>query len=316
MSKPTFHKGLLAPRYWVTWLGFGTWWLLSQLPYRLQMALGAVTGLAMGRIASRRTQIARRNIELCFAHLSEQEQKALLREHLKSIGRGFFEMGMAWFMAPSRLDKLVTYEGLEYLEQAEQEGAGVLLMGMHFTHLDLGAAFVSRKRSIDGSYRPHANPVYDLVQRTGRERHNPGNIAIERGDVRTMIRQLKKGRAIWYAPDQDYGAKHSVFVPFMGVNCATITATSQLARLGKAKVVPFTHIRNPEGGYHLKVWAPLENFPSGDELADARAINNVVEAAVALAPEQYLWVHRRFKSRPEGEPDLYQQAGIAKGKRQ
>ena len=170
--------------------------------------------------------------------------------------------------------------------------------------------------SLDGSYRQHANPVYDWIQRSARERFNRNNTVIERRDVRTMIRQLKKGRPIWYAPDQDYGASHSVFVPFFGVPAATITATSQLSRLGKAKVIPFTCLRKPEGGYHYKVSPPLENFPSSDETQDALRINHIVEQSVMMAPEQYLWVHRRFKTRPDGEPDLYSEVGIAKGKRQ
>ena len=315
MSKPVFQTSMLAPKYWLTWIGFGVWWLVSQLPYGWQMAMGDILGRALGRLAKRRTAIARRNLELCFPELTPAALDALLKQHLESVGRGVFEMGMAWFMAPRRLRKLVRYEGLEHLEQAEQAGQGVLLMGMHFTNIDIGAAFICLERSIDGSYRPHANPVYDLIQRTGRERHNPGNIAIERGDVRTMIRQLKKGRAVWYAPDQDYGSKHCVFVPFFGIQASTITATGQLARLGKAKVIPFTHIRQPEGGYVVKIYPAFDGFPQGDDEKDARTVNEFVENCVKLAPEQYLWMHRRFKSRPEGEEDLYRKVGISRGKR-
>lgn len=228
---------------------------------------------------------------------------------------GVFELGIAWFWPRWRLEKLVTYEGLHHLKEAEAAGEGVLLMGMHFTHLDCGGVFSVLKHSIDGSYRKHANPVYDLIQRSCRERFNPGNVAIERGDIRTIIRRLKQGRPIWYAPDQDYGPTHSIFVPFFGVSAATITATAKIARLGKAKVIPFTCLRKPEGGYHYIAYPPLADFPSDDEYADTVRINTIVEQAVLLAPEQYLWVHRRFKTRPEGESDLYAQVGIAKGKR-
>ena len=317
MSRPVFRAALLAPRYWLTWFGFVLWWLITQLlPYRLQMFLGRLVGRLVGRLAKRRTAIAQRNLELCFPNLSEKEQAALLCRHMEAIGIGMFELGIAWFWPRWRLEKLVTYEGLEHVRQAEKDGVGVLLMGMHFTHLDCGGIFSTLALRLDGTYRQHANPVYDWIQRSSRERFNRDNMVIERRDVRTMVRQLKKGRAIWYAPDQDYGAGHSIFVPFFGVNAATITATSQLARMGKAKVIPFTCLRKPEGGYIYKVSPPLIDFPSGDVEADTLQVNHVVEQAVLQAPEQYLWVHRRFKTRPEGEQDLYEQAGIAPGKRQ
>ncbi|MDZ7924808.1 MAG: LpxL/LpxP family Kdo(2)-lipid IV(A) lauroyl/palmitoleoyl acyltransferase [Marinagarivorans sp.] len=317
MSRPVFRIALLAPKYWPTWMGFVSWWLITQLlPYRVQMFLGAKIGKLFGRMAVRRTAIAKRNLELCFPHLSPREQTDLLHRHLESIGMGMFELGIAWFWSRKRLAGLVTYEGLECLQQAEREGQGVLLMGMHFTHLDCGGIFSAMAHSIDASYRQHANPVYDWIQRSARERFNTDNIVIERRDVRTMVRQLKKGRAMWYAPDQDYGAAHSVFVPFFGVEAATLTATTQLARLGKAKIIPFTCLRKPSGGYHYKVSPALENFPSGDETQDAERINHIVEQSVMLAPEQYLWVHRRFKTRPPGKPDIYAEVGIAKGKRQ
>lgn len=317
MSRPVFCAALLAPKHWLTWLGFIFWWLITQiLPYRLQMVLGRWLGRLVGKLAKRRTAIAKRNLELCFPALSESEQADLLSRHLQSVGIGMFELGIAWFWSRRRLEKLVTYEGLEHLKQAEDEGCGALLMGMHFTNLDCGGIFSALAYGLDASYRQHANPVYDWIQRSSRERFSRDNRVIERRDVRTMIKRLKKGSAIWYAPDQDYGAAHSIFVPFFGVNAATITATSQLARLGKAKVIPFTCLRKPEGGYIYTVLPPLENFPSGDVEADTIQVNHVVEQAVLQAPEQYLWVHRRFKTRPEGEPDLYEQAGIARGKRQ
>jgi KDO2-lipid IV(A) lauroyltransferase len=315
MSRPVFSAALLAPKYWLTWLSFGVWWLITQLlPYRAQMRLGTWLGPLLNKLAKRRTAIARCNIALCFPDKSATEQRALLDKHLEALGMGVFELGIAWFWSRKRLLKLVTYEGLEHLTPPGNQG--ILLMGMHFTHLDCGGMFSSLAHSLDGTYRQHANPVYDWIQRSCRERFNQDNAVIERRDVRTLIRQLRKGRSVWYAPDQDYGAAHSVFVPFFGVSAATITATSQIARMGKAFVIPFTCLRKPAGGYHYKVYAPLENYPSDDEIADARRINQLIEQAVLLAPEQYLWVHRRFKTRPEGQADVYLQAGIAPGKRQ
>lgn len=311
-----FERRLLHPRYWLTWVGFGVWWLSAQLPYSWQMLLGSGLGRLLTMAAPRRAAIAARNLELCFPEWNSQQRQQALDGVMDSIGKAFFETGIAWFLPHKRLRRLCSLEGLEYLQQAQAAGQGVILLSMHFTHLDLGAAIISFNHSIDGTYRAHDNPVYDYVQRRGRERHNTTGVAITRGDVRAMIRALKNGRAIWYAPDQDYGARHSVFAPFFGVSAATVTATAELARLGKAIVIPYIQSRKADGsGYHLKVLPPVEHYPEGDAEVDAARINHIIEACIRLQPEQYLWVHRRFKTRPEGEPDLYSSAGIAKGTR-
>lgn len=313
MASPQFSAALLRPKYWLTWLGFGLWYLLSLLPYRVQIRLGGWLGRVFYRFVSRRREIARCNIQLCFPQLSAQECDAMVRRVMDSIGIAFFETGMAWFWPVKRFQRWHRVEGVEHLERALQEGVGVVLMAMHFTHIDIGAKLMSLAFSIDGSYRPHNNPVYDFVQRYGRERFSRGGRALPREDVRGIVKALRSGRAIWYAPDQDYGPKHSVFVPFFGIPAATITATSQFARLGKAKVIPFTQTRCQDGsGYLVKVHAPIENYPSGDDEADALRINQVVEQCILEQPDQYLWVHRRFKTRPEGEPDLYAAHGIGK----
>jgi KDO2-lipid IV(A) lauroyltransferase len=155
-------------------------------------------------------------------------------------------------------------------------------------------------------YREHKNPLFDFVQRRGRERHNRDASAIEREDVRAMLKVLRAGRAIWYAPDQDYGRKQSLFVPLFGVQAATVTATTKFARLGRARVIPFTQERLADGsGYRLVIHPPLQDFPGESEEADCLRINQWIEEAVSAVPEQYLWAHRRFKTRPVGEPSLY-----------
>lgn len=316
MSRPHLRRQLFHPRYWLTWVGFGLWYALALLPYRLQCRLGRGLGWLLYRFALRRRQIARCNLDLCFPDWPESKREAVTREIMASVGIAFFETGIAWFWPKSRLQRLYSLEGLEHLQAAQQAGVGVLLMAFHFTHIDIGAKLLGLSFSIDGSYRPHNNPVYDYIQRSGRERHSMGGQAFPREDVRGMVKALRNGRAIWYAPDQDYGPKHSIFVPLFGIPAATVTATSQLARLGKAQVIAFTQTRRADGGgYHLKVYPPLEHFPSGDEVADTLRINQFVEARIREQPEQYLWVHRRFKSRPEGEPDLYSLAGVMAKKR-
>ena len=301
-ARPLYH-----PRYWLTWLGLGLWALVVQLPYGWQVVLARGLGRLAWRWAPKRRDTAMRNLALCYPEKSPQEREQMARATLRNTTLALFETGMAWFWPRWRLLRLFNIEGLEHLRSARDQNQGVLLLGMHFTNLDLGAKFVCLHHSIDGLYRPHNNPVYDRVQRWGRERHS-GGIAIAREDLRFMLKRLREGRVAWYAPDQDYGAKRPhLFAPFFGVPAATVTSTAQLARAGRAQVIPFTHTRlSDKGRYQVTLYPPLTDFPSGDEQADAERINRFVEARVRECPEQYLWVHRRFKTRPPGEPPLYQ----------
>ncbi len=310
MDRPRFRRTFLHPRFWPLWLGFGLLWLVVQLPYPLLLRLGRGLGALMLLGARSRRQIAARNLELCFPELPAATRERLLRENFASSGIAFFEMAMSWWWPRARLARLAHVEGLEHLQAAQREGQGVILMSLHFTTLEIGAALLGQRHTIDGMYREHKNPLFDYIQRRGRERHNPDASAIEREDVRAMLKVLRAGRAIWYAPDQDYGRKQSIFVPLFGVPAATVTATSKFARLGKARVVPFTQQRLADGsGYRLVVHPPLTEFPGESEAADCLRINQWVEQAVRACPEQYLWAHRRFKTRPEGEPGLYRQEG-------
>lgn len=288
------------------WLGLALFWLIIQLPYPLLLRLGRLLGRIMYRFADERKYIVQRNLQLCLGHWTEKERTQLLKENFASYGIAFFEMGMSWWWSKKRLRRLVKVEGLENLQKAQQRGQGVILMAIHFTTLEIGAALLGQLHTIDGMYRAHKNPVFNYVQRRGRERHNKDSIAIEREEIRLMFRQLREGRAIWYAPDQDYGAKQSVFVPLFGVKAATVTATSTFARLGRAAVLPMRQTRLANGrGYLIEIEPPLDNFPSEDVEQDCLRINQWVEQAITAQPEQYLWAHRRFKTRPEGEGKLY-----------
>ncbi len=307
MDRPRFRRSFLHPRFWPLWLGLGALWLVVQLPYRALLRLGRWLGMGMYRVASERRRVAARNLELCFPQMPPVERKRLLKENFASTGIAFFEMAMSWWWPQARLAKLAHIEGLEHLQSAQRDGEGAILMALHFTTLEIGAALLGQRHTIDGMYREHRNSLFDFVQRQGRERHNPDSLAVEREDVRGMIKLLRKGRAIWYAPDQDYGAKQSIFVPLFGIEAATVTATTHFARLGKARVIPFTQRRLEDGsGYRLVLHPPLQGFPGESEAADALRINQWVEQAVTECPEQYLWAHRRFKSRPVGAPKLYE----------
>lgn len=306
MERPRFRLAFLHPRYWLLWLGLGVLWLIVQLPYCILLRLGRAIGWVILHVSASRRHIAMRNLELCFPQWSEAERKRVLRENFASNGIALIEMAMSWWWPRSRLSRLAHIEGIEHLQRAQQEGKGVILMALHFTTLEIGAALLGQRHTIDGMYREHKNAVFDYVQRKGRERHNLDATAIEREDVRAMLKVLRGGRAIWYAPDQDYGAKQSIFVPLFGIQAATVTATTKFARLGRALVMPFTQERLADGsGYRLVIHPPLENFPGETEEADCLRINQWVEKEVSKLPEQYLWAHRRFKTRPAGEPKLY-----------
>jgi len=300
-----FKSGLyLHPRYWSLWLGLGVMRLVALLPYRLQMALGSLIGWFLYHLARERRVYAMINLELCFPEYSAEQRKQLLRKHFDALGKGMIETAIAWWTPAVRLQKLHSIEGLDHLDAALEKGKGVILLGAHFTTLEIGARLLALHRSYTAMYREHNNPLFDAIMRKRRESYFESTH--ERRDVRGTLRSLKNNKAVWYAADQDYGRKHSVFAPFFGVPAALITATARIAKLSGAPVVPFFQTRREDGsGYDLKLLPPLENFPSDDDVADATATNHVIEDEIRLQPAQYLWVHRRFKTRPEGMQRAY-----------
>lgn len=284
-----------GPRYWPAWLGLGILWLIAHLPYSLQLRLGAAIGALAYRLGKRRRAICEENISLCFPELSAQERGRLIRETFRANGIGVIEAAIAWSRDPESLRDRVTLEGSEHLEAAMAQGKGVLLIGGHYSTLELGGTLLSLFHPMNVTYRAHKNPLIEAVMTNSRAKHFAR--VIEREDVRQAMRSLKDGDTLWFAPDQDYGEHHSVFVPFFGVEAATITATSRFARMNDSPVLMFSHTRNADGsGYSLSLGPVLEGFPSGDDESDARRINEELERRIRLHPEQYLWLHRRFKT--------------------
>lgn len=216
---------------------------------------------------------------------------------------GFFESACGWWGNPKKLLPSVEFKGLEHLQAATDKG-GVLLVGAHYSNLDLGGILTSLNTTIDVTYRPHDNAVFNWAILKGRGPYF--GLIIDRYDIRTMIRRVKQGKILWYAADQDYGPKHSVFAPFFGVPAATITGTTRLASMCKAPVITIAHHRDPsDNHYVIEFSKPLENFPTKDLVTDASTMNSALEHCIRLYPDQYMWVHRRFKTRPEGEKGFY-----------
>lgn len=301
---PSFQMSFLYPKYWLAWTALALFRLILLLPYsflhQLGLALGAL--LAKTSVGKRRAKIARRNLELCFPDLSNEEIENLLQAHLRSAGMAFIETGMAWFWSDARIKKWSKVTGLEHLKAHQQEG--VILVGVHFLTLELGARIIGLHHAGIGVYRPHDNPFMDWLQTRGRLRSNKG--MLDRKDLRGMIKALRKGEMIWYAPDHDYGRKNSVFVPFFAVqDAATTTGSFYLLKSSpKSKVIPFAPLRNKDGsGYTLSISAPVDFSDLQDEISIATRMNQVVEQQILSGIEQYMWLHRRFKTRPH-EDDL------------
>lgn len=270
------------------------------------MRLGAGLGPILHALMRRRRRIAEVNLKLCFPERSPAERDQLLREHFRDLGRMFAEFALSW-MASKRGFAAIPHQidGLQHLRAAQAQGRGVLMVGAHFSHLELCARLVAQQLPLAGLYREHGSPVFEWAIR--RRRLHYACAMFGRKELRATVRHLRSGGALWYAPDQDMRGKDTVFVPFFGTDAATITATHHLARLSGAAVLPFHHHRLPgERGYVIEIQPPLAGFPSSDEVADTARINACIEAMVRTAPEQYLWIHKRFKTRPPGSPPLYQ----------
>lgn len=283
-------------------LGLAIMRLLILLPLAWQRALGGVVGRLAHRV-SRRRRVVDINLRWCFPELSDEARTRLVRAQFEALGIGLFETALAWWASDRCLADLADIDGLAYLQQALASGRGVLLLTGHFSSLELGARFLTHHCRFHAMYRPHDNACYQAVMQQARE-HRSGLPAIVQNDIRTTVRVLRQGHTVWYAPDQNYG-RQSVFVPFFGVPALTITATSRLVRMSDALVLPYFPQRLADGRYRVTIQPPLADFPGSDPATDAARINALLEDWIRQAPEQYFWVHRRFKNRPPGEQAPY-----------
>lgn len=294
----------VAPRYWPTWLGLGLLRLVCALPHGWRLGIGRALGRTVHGIASRRRAITRRNLALAFPELDEAERNALVRRHFEALGMSLVELGMGRWASDRELVDLTRISGTEHLDEATRDGAGVILLSAHFTTLEVSGRVLSlHSPPFDAVYRRHRNPFLTEILRTGRERS--ARRTIEKNDIKSMVRSLREGRPVWYAPDQSYNLKQSAMLTFFGVPAMTNTATSTLARLGKARVLPYFPRRLPDGRYELTILRPLEDFPGDDAAADTERYVKLLEERIRACPEQYYWLHRKYKNLPEGQPDYY-----------
>ncbi|WP_345294310.1 LpxL/LpxP family Kdo(2)-lipid IV(A) lauroyl/palmitoleoyl acyltransferase [Luteimonas vadosa] len=288
----------LGPRHWPAWLGIAAMALLARLPWPWQRALGRGLGALLRTTLAGRRRIAERNLSLCFPELTADARARLLREHFAAIGIGVFEFARAWWGSVDPLRRGTRVVGLEHLEAARADGRGVIVVSGHFTTLEACGRLLCEHVPLAGMYRPHAQPAMEWAVRRGRSRYAAA--MFPKQDVRGVVRHLKRGGLLWYAPDQDPSRGDSAYVPFFGQPAHSLTSTHQLARLSGASVVLFQHARREDGGYTLELWPAFEGFPSTDATADTARVMAGIEAMARAAPEQYLWIHRRFKRQPDG----------------
>lgn len=279
-------------------------WLLRLLPLPLLVPLGGGLGMLLYALARERRRVVHTNLRLCFPELSETARRGIARAHFRSLGRAVLEQGIAWWSSEKRIRSLVKVTDHHHLEAA-LEGQ-VIVLALHFVGLDLGAIRMSMEHSMMDIYSPQKNPVFDAVLRKARTRFGSSRLISRVEGIRPVVRLMREGWSLFYLPDMDYGPEQSIFVPFFGVQAATITGLSRLAKLTGAKVVPFVSRQLPgSAGCEVRFFPAWDDFPTDDAAADTRRMNAFIEERVRETPEQYYWVHKRFKTRPPGEARFY-----------
>lgn len=279
-------------------------WLLHLLPLRLLAPLGKGLGLLVYWIAWERRRVVRTNLRLCFPGMDDGERERLSRRHFRAFGRTVLEHGILWWGSEARIRRLVRFEGRENLDR--EIGRPLIVLVPHFVGLDMGGIRVSIDYSMMSMYSHQKNKVLDDILLHGRTRFGESVLVSRQDGVRPVIRHLRGGGAFFYLPDMDLGPRDSVFVPFFGVPAATVTALSRLVRLTGARVVPCITRQLPDAqGYVSRFYPAWADFPGASVEDDTRRMNAFIEERAREMPEQYYWLHKRFKTRPPGEPRFY-----------
>ena len=294
-SKPL--SSFLSPRYWPTWLGLGFFRALSFLPLPVTAVLGQSVGLLFYALGSSRRRIALKNISVCFPELSAHEWRTINRRHYQMAGQALLATPMNWWISQKRYNSLVTVHGREDYDTALASGRNIILLAPHFAAIEVPGHILAQERPMLSMYQYSKNGLVDEVVRRGRSRF--GGVMVERkASMRNLIRAIRKGHPFYYLPDQDAGSK-GVFVPFFHELASTYSMLGKFAEMTDALVIPCrTRIRPLGRGYDIFLNPPLENFPSGDEVKDTARMNDEVANLIRPNPEQYFWVHKRFKTRP------------------
>ena len=309
LDPDSFHWQFLLPQYWLLWLWFALLWLITRLHMPLVMAIGSGIGWLTYKVAGSRAKTGRRNLELCFPEKSPQAREQILVDCFKCCGHALLFSGIVWWSSLARLQRLVRVEGVDEVLQAHQNGDRIIVVLPHNTCVELCAAALAKYVRLNVLFRVHNNPCWEYVARSGRNRHNV--TLIPRKQVGQWIDILHNEGLVGLAPDQDLGPRRSVFVPFFGIPTATVPTVSDIAREHNARVVFVDLYMDENRQFVAACKGFVDQVPSDDRVADTALLNQLLEDSVREHPEQYLWLHRRFKTRPEGEPSLYNKASIA-----
>lgn len=299
------NESLIHPRYWPTWIGIALLRALVLLPLPILWWIGGALGMLFYAVHFPRRRIAHINIDLCFPEWSARARRQLVRRHFRALGRGLFDIGIAWWASRRRLQRLVHVRNGEHYQALRAGGRGFIVLTPHFVAQEVGGIFLSLEQRGVALFKDTRNAVVNYLYRRYRQRFH-GTVFEYAQGLKPIVRTIRAGQAFYYLPDQDLGRKLSIFVPFFGVSTATVPALSKLSRLSDAPVVPCITVQRRFGtGYDLVFASPLSNFPSDDIERDTVRMNQAIEQTVLLAPAQYFWVHKRFKTRPPGEPRVY-----------
>lgn len=299
---PVFEWSWIAPKYWLLWFWLGLLWVITRMPVPFVFAVGRALGRLMYLIMKQRRHIVEVNLKLCLPELSDTERENLAKENFEQFGITVFESGWVWWSDPLKLKKRVRLENLAPCKKILNDGKPVIIIGLHTAALELAYSQLSLEIPCNILFRVNSNPVWEYAANCGRRRY-PINL-LPRKQVKNMLANLKKGEAGLMVTDHDMGKKHSVFAPYFGISAATVTTAPDLATQVGAKVL-FCQAFRDGTKYVVRLSDPFENYPSGDLQADAEKQNEVFEQAAREHPEQYMWMHRRFKSRPDGENKVY-----------
>lgn len=304
-DKPLQLSSYLAPKHWPLWFVIGLLRLTTYLPVPVNQKFGSALGMLLYRIVPSRRRAARINLKQAFPKLSDDAIDSLNKTSFKSLGISALEMGIAWFKKSATLKQQCEVEGLEHIKRASAKNKGVILLTGHFTTLEIGARLMGiYADQYNGVFKKAHDPLFNAIMVRYRSTYGIG--LTENKNVRAIIRGLKNGNAFWFAPDQDFADQDIVFTPFLGGIASTLTATTKLAKITGATVVPFYPVRLPHGkGYKLVVLPALENFPGDDIETDSARVNKTIEDMVYACPEQYLWSHKRFKTQPDRSTNIY-----------
>ncbi len=286
----------------LTWLLVGFLWLLHWLPLPILRALGAGLGRLLYALGRERRKVALINLRLCFPEMTEAEREDIARRHFVVFAQAVLDRTLGWWASKERLQRIIRIQGVEHL--TDREGRPVIMLTPHFVGLDAGGTVVSMHVVGCSVFSKQKNPVLNKLLYDGRMRFNEAVLLSRQDGMRKIVKAMKEGHPFYYLPDMDFGPKESIFVPFFGVQAATIPALSRLVRLTGARVVPVI-CRQVVDGYEIEVMPAWENFPGESVEADTAQMNRFIESQVLRMPEQYFWLHKRFKTRPPGEQRFY-----------